>query len=79
MSGASTSAKDASKSSNDKDAAATPDATKDAAAPPAKVEEDDEFEDFPAEGWWWSLFVAGWIEWLIFARLGGGKHGPAER
>jgi hypothetical protein len=50
MSGANTSAKDSSKSSKDKDAASTPDAPKDAAAPPAKVEEDDEFEDFPAEG-----------------------------
>jgi hypothetical protein len=52
MSGATSSAKDASKSGKDKDAAADASAAKDAQAPPAKLEEDDEFEDFPAEGSW---------------------------
>jgi hypothetical protein len=52
MSGAASSAKDASKSGKDKDATADASAAKDAQAPPAKLEEDDEFEDFPAEGSW---------------------------
>jgi len=53
MSGASSSTKDTSSSnSKDKDTSAEASATaKDAQAPPAKLEEDDEFEDFPAEDW----------------------------